>query len=102
MNKGKITQSSVVPQGSGQPSLEVTQEPSQEASPAGQAQKQAEPSCAAPEFEDWRMNREWCLNQALDIVKSLKFEIKDVPTFLEAVYRKIIELADDARRGRNG
>ena len=53
-----------------------------------------------PEIEDWRMNREWCLNQALDIVKSLKFEVKDVPAFLEAVYRKVIELANDARRGK--
>jgi hypothetical protein len=53
------------------------------------------------ETEDWRMNREWCLNQALDIVKSLKFEVKDVPAFLETVYRKIVELANDARRGKN-
>ena len=62
--------------------------------------KQPEPE--PPAFrtvEDWRMNREWCLNQALDIVKSLKFEVKDVPAFLEKVYRKIIELAEDARRG---
>jgi hypothetical protein len=57
-------------------------------------------SPALPEIEDWRMNREWCLNQAMDIVKSLKFEVKDVPAFLEEVYRKIIELANDARRGK--
>ena len=54
-----------------------------------------------PETEDWRLNREWCLNQALDIVKSLKFEVKDVPAFLESVYRKIIELANDARGRKN-
>jgi len=52
-----------------------------------------------PGIEDWRMNREWCLNQALDIVKSLTFEVKDVPAFLDAVYRKIVELANDARKG---
>ena len=58
-------------------------------------------SPAPLETEDWRMNREWCLNQALDIVKTLKFEVKDVPAFLETVYQKIVELANDARRGKN-
>lgn len=65
--------------------------------------KHLEPLVSPPpeeEIEDWRMNREWCLNQALDIVKSLKFEVKDVPAFLDAAYRKIVELADDARQGK--
>jgi len=69
---------------------------SEEVTPTNQPEPVISP--ALPEAEDWRMNREWCLNQALDIVKSLKFEVKDVPVFLEEVYRKVIELAKDARR----
>ena len=57
-----------------------------------------QPQPKQPQAEDWRMNREWCLNQALDIVKSLEFEVKDLPDFLDRMYRKIIELADDARK----
>ncbi|MEW6378011.1 MAG: hypothetical protein AB1611_00235 [bacterium] len=95
MNEEKSTQPGITQQGSQQPSQGVALEPSQGPSQAGHP----EPSCAVPEVEDWRMNREWCLNQALDIVKSLKFEVKDVPAFLDAVYRKIIELANDARKG---
>ncbi|MEW5802879.1 MAG: hypothetical protein AB1847_12340 [bacterium] len=73
----------------------------QQSSAANQPEPVIPPAPAVPEVEDWRMNREWCLNQALDIVRSLKFEVKDVPAFLEAIYRKIVELADDARKRRS-
>jgi hypothetical protein len=79
------------------PSQPQAEQPQAE-QPQAEQPRAEQPRAGQPKADDWRMNREWCLNQALDIVKSLEFEVKDLPDFLEKMYRKIIELADDARK----